>query len=344
MRGTLPAALPPRCGPRRYHSSGRPPWTASRPLHLWTTPARPGPCPAAFSRARFLRRRPPDLVGRVFRGSAAIARGQLTAPPVAQFRVAATVPGRLRVRFARHHARVAHPRRHPGPPAWRRGVRTHGAVLWGVDLGDPATSWSARSRPGPRRRDRRRALTRRVAGHRGGHRPARGRRSPPRCAPLSTWPHPAGRRGRGRVGSVPPPGWSSSSEVRAAARRADGPRLPPRAPGRALADGLAGSPQETRLRLLIHRSDLPAAGRQYRVRIDGRSVGRVDFAWPEHKLALGYEGVWHGERQQVARDRRRLNGLTRAGWRVIFVTAADLHDPMRLIARLAEELGTPRFA
>lgn len=111
-----------------------------------------------------------------------------------------------------------------------------------------------------------------------------------------------------------------------------------------LADGLAGSPQETRLRLLIHRSDLPRPVAQHTVRIDGRWVGRVDFAWPEHKLALEYEGLWHGERQQVARDRQRLNALTRAGWRVIFVTAADLHDPVRLLARVAEALFAPRSA
>lgn len=111
-----------------------------------------------------------------------------------------------------------------------------------------------------------------------------------------------------------------------------------------LADGLAGSPQETRLRLLIHRSDLPAPVAQYRVRVGDRAVARVDFAWPVQKLAVEYEGQWHGERQQVARDRRRLNDLTRAGWRVIFATAADLHDPLRLIARLTEALFPPRSA
>ena len=123
------------------------------------------------------------------------------------------------------------------------------------------------------------------------------------------------------------PGLVFLSEVRAAAADLTGRDCRHVRRVAHLADGLAGSPQETRLRLLIHRSDLPRPVAQYTVRIDGRWVGRVDFAWPEHKLALEYEGVWHGERQQVARDRRRLNGLTRAGWRVIFVTAAELHDP-----------------
>jgi hypothetical protein len=32
------------------------------------------------------------------------------------------------------------------------------------------------------------------------------------------------------------------------------------------------------------------------------------------------------------------------GWQVIFVTAADLRDPTRLLARLARLLGAPRSA
>jgi hypothetical protein len=71
----------------------------------------------------------------------------------------------------------------------------------------------------------------------------------------------------------------------------------------ACADGRAGSPQETRLRLILHRSALPRPVPQYTVRVDGRFVARVDLAWPEAKVAVEYEGVWHGERQQVAHDR-----------------------------------------
>jgi very-short-patch-repair endonuclease len=140
------------------------------------------------------------------------------------------------------------------------------------------------------------------------------------------------------------PGLVFLSEVRAAADGLTGRDCRRIRRVAQLADGLAGSPQETRLRLLIHRSDLPDPVAQYRVRIGDRSIARVDFAWPEHRLAVEYEGVWHGEHQQVARDRRRLNDLTRAGWRVIFVTAADLHDPVRLINRLAEALAATRFA
>ena len=106
-----------------------------------------------------------------------------------------------------------------------------------------------------------------------------------------------------------------------------------------LADGLAESPPETRLRLLLHRSGLPLPVAQYEVRCGGRFVARVDFAWPEHRLALEYDGAWHGTPDQLPKDRRRLNGLTAADWRVHFVTTHDLRRPDVLLADLARTLS-----
>ena len=76
--------------------------------------------------------------------------------------------------------------------------------------------------------------------------------------------------------------------------------------------------------------------------VGGREV--LSFGWPEHKVAVEYDGVWHGAPQQVGKDRRQLNRLTAAGWTVIFVTAADLRDPVALIARIADALRAPRYA
>jgi very-short-patch-repair endonuclease len=72
---------------------------------------------------------------------------------------------------------------------------------------------------------------------------------------------------------------------------------------------------------------------------DGRFVARVDFAWPDQKVALEYDGLWHAENGQFARDRERLNRLREAGWQVVFVTAADLHRPERLLTRIAAALA-----
>jgi G:T-mismatch repair DNA endonuclease (very short patch repair protein) len=102
----------------------------------------------------------------------------------------------------------------------------------------------------------------------------------------------------------------------------------------ALADGTAESPQESRLRLLLGRSGLPAPIAQFRVFDDEGFVGRVDFAYPDLKIAIEYDGLWHGERKAFLSDRERLNRLAAAGWTVLHVTADDMRHPERLAARV----------
>jgi very-short-patch-repair endonuclease len=80
---------------------------------------------------------------------------------------------------------------------------------------------------------------------------------------------------------------------------------------------------------------------QYRVWHEGRVIARPDFAWPDRKVALEYDGLWHAEDGQFARDRERLNLLREAGWTVVFVTAADMYRPERLIIRITQALGLP---
>jgi very-short-patch-repair endonuclease len=134
-------------------------------------------------------------------------------------------------------------------------------------------------------------------------------------------------------------------QLRASAAAAGGPGCRHIRRAADLADGLAESPQETRVRLLLRGSRLPRPTAQYTVRgSDGRFLARVDFAWPDARVAVEYEGTWHGQTQQVGRDRRRLNELTAAGWTVVFVTAADLRDPVLVVARIAAALAASRYA
>ncbi len=99
------------------------------------------------------------------------------------------------------------------------------------------------------------------------------------------------------------------------------------------------------MRLLVHSSRLPPPIAQFDVRgAAGQFIARVDFAWPDAKVAVEYEGMWHGQPQQVAPDRRRLNELTAAGWTVVLVTAADLRDRVQVIARIAAALESRRYA
>jgi very-short-patch-repair endonuclease len=101
-----------------------------------------------------------------------------------------------------------------------------------------------------------------------------------------------------------------------------------------LADGLAESPQETRLRLLFRRTGLPAPVAQFRVFDEEGFVARVDFAYPDLKIAVEYDGLWHGRRQAFLDDRRRLNRLAAAGWIVLHVTLEEMKRPDHLAARV----------
>ena len=105
-----------------------------------------------------------------------------------------------------------------------------------------------------------------------------------------------------------------------------------------LADGLAESPQETRVRLAPRRGGLPAPGAQHPVPHRQGFLAPVDPGHPGLRLAVEYDGAWHGAPGELARDRRRLNRLTAAGWRVVFVTADDLHRPEELVKRIATAL------
>ena len=306
--------------------------------------------PGRGGRARQSRRVPPasvptSLRGRAFRGSLAVRAGLLTPNQLrgpacrAGFRdvhVDATVPDSHAFR-----ARVAARLLLPG--AVVSGLSA--AVLWGVDLADVRDDDVELVLPPG-------THPRRIAGVRGRRvlldaADVRTRAKVPVTSPTST---------ALRVAALLPPDDAVVAVdrlARAGVVDLDSLRAAADVPGRgsvrvraacARADGLAESPQETRLRLLMCRGGLPAPVAQYVVRDGGGFVARVDFGWPEHRVAVEYDGVWHAEEGQFARDRRRLNRLQAAGWRVVFVTAADLRDPVRLVAAIASALGltTPR--
>ena len=114
-----------------------------------------------------------------------------------------------------------------------------------------------------------------------------------------------------------------------------------------LADERAESPPESVLRVLLRSAGL-APVPQYVVRdTEGRFVARVDLAFPELKVAVEYDGAWHGQPGELARDRRRHNALVAAGWTVVHITAADLHAPDRVVASvtaLLRERGVLRHS
>lgn len=72
---------------------------------------------------------------------------------------------------------------------------------------------------------------------------------------------------------------------------------------------------------------------------DGRFLGRVDMAWPEHRIALEYDGDHHRERETFRHDQRRDNGFAVNDWVVVHATAADRPRPALLFERLRQAFG-----
>ncbi len=107
----------------------------------------------------------------------------------------------------------------------------------------------------------------------------------------------------------------------------------------ALMDPKAESPQETRVRLRLLRAGLPHPVTQYEVYDGPRSVARVDFAWPEHKLALEYDGWDHTLDDRRGIDIDRIDELRRLGWTVVVVTNRQYRRHGWIEARVREELG-----
>lgn len=75
---------------------------------------------------------------------------------------------------------------------------------------------------------------------------------------------------------------------------------------------------------------------------------RLDFAWPEQKVAVELEGgIWTGGRHTRAKgfqgDCHKHNALIAAGWRPFRFTADDLRkDPVGCCELVATALATPR--
>ena len=116
-----------------------------------------------------------------------------------------------------------------------------------------------------------------------------------------------------------------------------------------LADPRIESVGETRTFYMCWRHGLPAPEPQYEVYAeDGSLLGRVDFAWPEYRVFLEFDGkVKYGPLLRpgesptdvVLREKRREERICEAtGWRCIRVSWADLERPELLAARIRNAL------
>ena len=99
---------------------------------------------------------------------------------------------------------------------------------------------------------------------------------------------------------------------------------------------------ESHLRLLIVLAGLPEPFVNFWVLDEnGTEKYRLDLAWPGIKVAVEYDGRWHKNARQKARDKRRRAWLRRRGWIVIVVEAEDLYQQAEsTIAHIAAQVRT----
>jgi hypothetical protein len=109
-----------------------------------------------------------------------------------------------------------------------------------------------------------------------------------------------------------------------------------------LATGRPESPAESRLLLVLFDAGLPVPEPQFPVRdLDGRERFRLDFAWPQHRVGLEYDGhAAHADRGEL--DAAREADLRKRGWTVIRASAADLRAPARVVLAVSMALSGRR--
>ena len=102
----------------------------------------------------------------------------------------------------------------------------------------------------------------------------------------------------------------------------------------------AESPPETDLRLICVEAGLRGFSVNFEVSIPGSTRRRrIDLAFVREKVALEYQGDHHRDVRQWREDMTRLAELESIGWKVVYVNADDLRDPVALVARIRRVLA-----
>ena len=113
-----------------------------------------------------------------------------------------------------------------------------------------------------------------------------------------------------------------------------------------LADGLAESPMESEARLAMLDAGLPIPTLQFEI-IDGDGqLRRLDFAWPDQRVAVEYDGVdWHSGADAMRRDRKRAAALLDVGWVVVAIVFEDVrYRSWEFVSRVDAQLRRVRVA
>jgi very-short-patch-repair endonuclease len=103
---------------------------------------------------------------------------------------------------------------------------------------------------------------------------------------------------------------------------------------------------ESEARLVMIDGGLPIPDLQFEI-VDGNGeLRRLDFAWPEHRVAVEYDGVdWHSDPHAMRNERRRRAALLDIRWNVISIVFEDVrHRAWDFVARVDQQLWLARAA
>lgn len=108
-----------------------------------------------------------------------------------------------------------------------------------------------------------------------------------------------------------------------------------------LADPLAESPMESESRLVMIDGGLPSPVLQHLVVDRSGRTWRVDFAWPDRRVAVEYDGLdWHSGTAALVYDRQRRAALQEVGWVVVAIIVDDVRRrPQQTLRRIETQLA-----
>lgn len=107
-----------------------------------------------------------------------------------------------------------------------------------------------------------------------------------------------------------------------------------------LATGLPETPMQSALLLVMADAGIPPPHCQHPVTDATGRAHRLDFAWPERRIAVECEA----EDGWPVRDPAREAHLRRQGWLLLHVRTADLHEPTGVLDRLKEAFTRRQLA
>ena len=108
----------------------------------------------------------------------------------------------------------------------------------------------------------------------------------------------------------------------------------------------AESPMESEARLAMVDGGLPTPTLQHEVVDRSGRRWRLDFAWPDRRVAAEYDGfAWHSDPDAFRKDRQKRAALQEIGWSLVSIVSDDVrYRSWEMLRRIKVELARAQAA